>query len=121
MTTSLIWVITSCYTTTFAGRLALIGAFRLVNTTGVAFFALGAIETGCFLGALLAASSTSPANYFWIALASLSAALFAFSCFFLRAFAALLIFLSNLASSSVILSLSFSSWYSLALITFPGE
>jgi hypothetical protein len=112
MTTLLIWAITSCYTTTFTGRLALIGAFRLVNITGAAFFALGVIETGYFFGTFLAgllASSRSSANYFWIALASLSTAFFAFSCFFLRVFAALLIFLSNLASSSIILSLSFSS------------
>jgi hypothetical protein len=109
MTTSLIWVITSCYTTTFTGRLALLGTFRLVNTTGAAFFAFGIIETSYFLGTLLAASSTSPANCFWIALASLSAALFAFSYLFLRAFAALWIFLSNLASFSAILNLFFSS------------
>jgi hypothetical protein len=67
VTTSLIRGITSCYTTTFAGRLALLGTFRLVNTTEVAFLALGVVETGYFFGAFLAgllATSRSSANYF---------------------------------------------------------
>jgi len=64
MTTSLIYVFTSYYITTFVGRLALLGTFRLVNTTRVAFFAFRVVETSCFLGVLLAANSTSPTNYF---------------------------------------------------------
>ena len=64
MTTSLICVFTSYYTTTFAGRLALLGTFHLVNTTRVAFFAFRVVETSYFFGALLVARSTSPANYF---------------------------------------------------------
>jgi len=67
MTTSLIRGITSCYTTTFIGRLALLGAFYLVDTTRVAFLALGAVETSYFFGTFLAgllATSRSPANCF---------------------------------------------------------
>jgi hypothetical protein len=64
MTTSLICVFTSYYATTFAGHLALLGTFRLVNTTRAAFFAFRVVETSCFFGTLLAASSTSPANCF---------------------------------------------------------
>jgi hypothetical protein len=51
----------------FAGRLALVGAFRLVNTIRIAFFALVAVETGFFFGAFLAslfADSKSPTNCF---------------------------------------------------------
>ena len=67
ITTSLIRGITSYYTTTFIGRLALLGAFRLVNTTRVAFLALGVVETSYFFSAFLAgllATSRSSANYF---------------------------------------------------------
>ncbi len=109
---------------TFTGAFVLGGAFVRFDTVGAAIFALGIVEFGCFFGVFLDAVASALASFSRAALAFFSAdsfALFSFSSLFLRAFAPLLIFLYNLASSSAVLSASFSSWYSLALTTCARE
>jgi hypothetical protein len=90
-TPSLLRATTSCNTGTFAGRIALVGTFRRIDTVEAGFFALETVETSFFCGAFLGdlfAIAISFANCDCTAFASALVFLSALSCWFLRAFAA---------------------------------
>jgi hypothetical protein len=104
--------ITKRHIETFTSAFTLGRALGCFGTVGAAFFAFIAIDFYCSFSAFFAAAARYLASLSKVALAFLSAVSFAFlslSCLFLRAFAALWIFLYSLASSSAAFSASLFS------------
>jgi hypothetical protein len=97
---------------TFTSAFTLGRALGCFGTVGAAFFALVAIDFYCSFSAFFAAAAHCLASLSKVALAFLLAVSFAFlslSCLFLRAFAALWIFLYSLAFSLAAFSASLFS------------